>query len=416
MLSPAYRQVFAAPRVRPLLIAAAISYLGDAMSVVTVAWLAIEIAPAGRQGLFVGAAVAAYSLPGVIGTFAFARFMRRQASRFMVVTDSTLRALLLGAIAVLRAFDALAPLTYVVLLGVSSLMFTWGLAGRYTMLAELVGRDATLAANSLQTMLQSATLVIGPGIAGLLVALWGAGPLIGIDAASYVWLAVVALRSAPTATVTPLPIDTEKAVGGLRLIRRHGLLGVLALTWFFEFLYGPVEVALPLHVSVDLHHGSGLLGLYWAVFGVGAAVGSLLTGALRKLAIWPTAIVIVAGWGLCLVPFGFSLPIAVTVISIGIGGLVYGPYVPLTYVLFQTRVSPQQQAVVLAARAAVLAVADPLGTVLGGPLTAAIGANQTIAASGYATVAAAVVVGGFTILGARRRKWRDAPPEPSPQR
>jgi predicted MFS family arabinose efflux permease len=409
-----YREVFAAPRAKPLLSAFGVSYLGDAMSAVTVAWLAIEISPFHDRSLFVGAAVASYSLPGVIGAFAFARFLRGRPTRMLVVGDSLLRATLLGSIFGLRAAHALTPATYLTLLAFSSLLSAWGVAGRYTVLAELVGPDLTLAANSLQSALQSMTFVIGPGIAGVLVAVWGAGPLIGLDALSYLALAAVALRTRPAYTGVALPEPVGRAPGGIRLLRRHGLIGLVALTWLFDFLYGPVEVALPLHVSLDLHRGAGLLGLYWALFGAGAAIGSLAAGRFKNRAVWPIAVAIIAGWGLCLVPFGFGLPIAVTVAAIGLGGLIYGPYVPLTYVLIQSRVPSAQQAVVLAAQGAVMTVAAPLGTALGGPLTAAFGASRTIAGSGIATVLAAVVIGIATIAIPRRGKWKHAPPEPSP--
>jgi MFS family permease len=407
VLPRSWRAVFAVRGVPGLLAALAVSYLGDAMSAVTVAWLAIEIAPTGDQSLLVGAAVAAYALPGVIGTFAFARVMRRRPSRLLVIADSLLRAAFLGLIAVLRALSMLGPLTYVALLALSSLLLAWGIAGRFTLMAELVGPESRLVANSLQIALSSATLVIGPGIAGVLVALWGAGPLIGLDAASYAVLAIVVARTPGGEAATPTPVETSRAADGLRLMRRYGLVGVVLLTWSFYFLYGPVEVALPLHVSQDLHRGAGVLGLYWAVFGVGAAIGSLLSGWLSKLPLWPTALVIVVGWGSCLVPFAFSVPLAVTVVSMGLGGLVYGPYVPLTYGLFQSRVELHQQAIVLAARSALLTVASPLGTAFGGPLTAALGARWTLAASGLATIGAAMVIG---VGGAIRRRWTDGTP------
>jgi hypothetical protein len=48
------------------------------------------------------------------------------------------------------------------------------------------------------------------------------------------------------------------------ILRSHPeLLGLLTLTWFFNLRYGPVEVALPLHVTDDLHGPGTLLGLYW---------------------------------------------------------------------------------------------------------------------------------------------------------
>jgi hypothetical protein len=45
------------------------------------------------------------------------------------------------------------------------------------------------------------------------------------------------------------------------LLRSHPqLLGLLTLTWFFNLPYGPVEVALPLHVTDDLHAPGTLPG------------------------------------------------------------------------------------------------------------------------------------------------------------
>jgi hypothetical protein len=62
-----YREALSAPGARSLLASIAASFLGDGMSAVTITWLALQIAPASRTGEFVGAAVAAYGLPAVLG-------------------------------------------------------------------------------------------------------------------------------------------------------------------------------------------------------------------------------------------------------------------------------------------------------------------------------------------------------------
>jgi len=55
------------PVLRRLLPGVLASALGDGMSAVAIAWLALRLAPPGTRGLWVGAAVAAYSLPGALG-------------------------------------------------------------------------------------------------------------------------------------------------------------------------------------------------------------------------------------------------------------------------------------------------------------------------------------------------------------
>ena len=63
----------------------------------------------------------------------------------------------------------------------------------------------------------------------------------------------------------------------------------------FFFLYGPVEVALPVYIAHDLHGSSLLLGAYWTAFGMGAVVGVLSAGRLRNHRL--STVVIIIGWG-----------------------------------------------------------------------------------------------------------------------
>ena len=62
-----YGRVVRQPVLRRVLPGLAVSALGDGMSMVAVAWLAVQIAPPGREGVWTGLAVAAYSLPATVG-------------------------------------------------------------------------------------------------------------------------------------------------------------------------------------------------------------------------------------------------------------------------------------------------------------------------------------------------------------
>jgi MFS family permease len=380
---------------RRLSLGFAVSYLGDGMSFLAVPWLAIELAPHATAGLWVGGAVAAYTLPGVLGALLFGRRLRRVPAKRILLADNVVRAVFLGGVPLAWLAGVLTLPLYVVLLTVSSLLHAWGSAGRYTVLAELMPDEQRLAANTLVSTLEFSATIVGPAFAGVLVTHISAALVIGLDALTYVFLAVVVARTRlPTAVPESLPapglaapVDRAAARGGLSLLRFYPeLLGLLTLTWFFNLLYGPVEVALPLHVTGDLDAPGSLLGLYWTLFGVGAVVGGLSIGALRQLPLWPVMVGIVVAWGLLLLPFGLTAPTAVTVSCFAVGGAVYGPFVPLSVTLMQAKSPPQHLAAMLAARSAALLTASPLGTALGGPLTTALGPRATLAGSGLATV------------------------------
>lgn len=406
LLPPTYRPLFEHTQFRRLLPALAACDLGDGMSVVAVAWLAVEIAPPDRSGLLVGAAIAAYALPGAVGALVFGRWLRRLPAQRLLAADSWLRASLLGCIPLAWLAGALHPVLYVVLLAGSSVLHAWGSAGKYSLLARILPPEQRLAANALVSSSASASIIVGPAVAGFLATAVSPAWIIGLDAVSFAVLAFQVGRlggAAPTAE-SAAPVDTGQSAAGLHLLRRQPeLLGVLALTWFFNFLYGPVEVALPLHVTVDLHAESSLLGLYWTFFGVGAVVGGLAAGALSKLSLWPVTLAIVAGWGCMLVPFGLGAPAAVTLACFALGGVIYGPFTALSFTLFQDRTPPAWLTTVLAARGAALLTAAPVGTALGGPLTAALGPRTVLAASGLATIALAAVATVMWLWSSRRR-------------
>ncbi|WP_326695653.1 MFS transporter [Streptomyces sp. NBC_01766] len=265
-------------------------------------------------------------------------------------------------------------------------------------------------ANALVSSCTSASVIIGPALAGFLATAVSPAWILGLDAVSFAVLAVQVGRLGNVAgtTATAAPIGSGRSAAGLNLLRgQPELLGILALTWFFNFLYGPVEVALPLHVTEDLHSGANLLGLYWTLFGVGAVLGALSAGALRRFPLRPVTLGIVAGWGLTLVPFGLGVPAGVSLVCFALGGVVYGPFTALSFTLFQDRTPAALLTTVLAVRSAALLTAAPVGTALGGPLTAAMGPRTVLAVSGIATIALAVAGAAARVRGRR-------PPAPRP--
>jgi predicted MFS family arabinose efflux permease len=367
LLPGPYRSVFGDRAFRRLMPVLALSDLGDGLTVVAVVWLALTLGPEGGQGALAGIAVAAYVLPGALSALVLGRWMRRLPARRLLVADSVLRAVLLGAIPLAHVAGVLSPAVYVGLLGVSSLLHAWGKAGKHALFAPLFTGDRRLAANSvLSTSLWGATIA-GPAVAGLLAEVVPPAGIIGLDAATFAVLAFQAGRTSlpPAPDSAPASGDTRQ---GLSILRQPELLGLLIVTWVFNLAFGPVEVALPLFVSDDLHAGSGLLGAYWAAFGIGAVIGALALGVARRLPLWTAMLSIIAGHGIGMLPFAFTHTAFPSLAGFTFAGLVYGPYTALSFTLLQDRAPADSLTTVLATRSAVLLTASPLGAALGGVL------------------------------------------------
>lgn len=413
------------PVLRRLLPGLALSALGDGMSAVAIAWLALRLAPASSRGLWVGAAVAAYSLPGAVGAVALRRWMRGRGGARLAGVNAILRAAALGAIGCLAFVHVLDPLGYVGLLGVSSLLSAWGLAGKYTLIADALSGEQRVAGNTVFGVADQLSYMIGPALAGVLTATAGPAVVIALDAASWAVLAVSYARVGPLLTGSgpagsgpaagepsgrelsgggdagesssgdappAVPAVPAAGPGGWAVIRANrALLGLLVLSFAFYFLYGPVEVALPVHVATDLHGSAAVLGTFWAVFGVGALVGELSAPFLRRLPVWPTMTWIVFGWGLAIVPLGLDTPLWVALTAFCAGAVIWGPWMSLSMAVFQDASPSAALSQVLAARGALMTLASPVGTALGGPLVAALGARGTLLTSGLTTVALAII-------------------------
>ncbi|MFF4936355.1 MFS transporter [Micromonospora sp. NPDC000729] len=401
-----YRPVLGQPVLRRLLPGLATSALGDGLALVAVTWLALQLAPAGQRGTWTAFAVAAYTLPGAAGTVLLGRWLGGRSGAQLAGWDATVRAAALGAIPVAHLAGVLDAGLYVALLAVSSLLHPWGSAGRFTLVAELLPQRHHLAANALLGVFGQAATIVGPPLAGVLIAWTGAVWVIALDAASFAVLAVSyglvvpAVRHEREARHD----DTTRherhedgpagpsRISGFRIIwRDRSLLGLLALTVGFFFLFGPFYVAMPVHVTEDMHASAATLAAYYTAFGVGSLLGGLLTGHLRGRPLRTMLAAVVALFGAALLPLGLGAPVVLSLPAFALAGLAWAPYGPTATALFQRRAGTADLPRVLSANGAVTVLAVPLGTMLGGPATAAFGARPTLLACAVAILVLGLV-------------------------
>jgi predicted MFS family arabinose efflux permease len=406
--SSPYWPVVTHERLRRVLPGLGVSALGDGMALVAVTWLALQLAPGRHHGVWVAIAVAAYSLPSAAGAVLFGRFLAGRGGAQLAGWDAILRAGALAAIPVAYALGALSIELYVVLLAVSSLLHSWGSAGRYTLIAELLPQPHHLPANALLTTITEVATIIGPPLAGLLIGWSGAATVIAVDAATFAVLAVTYRLALPrVGRADPIESGASGSAGFGVIRRDRTLLGLLALTFGFFFLFGPVLVALPVHVTQDLHGSATALSVYYTAFGIGAATGGLAAGHLRRWSLWPTIVGVVLGFGAAMLPLGLAAPTPLALVAFAIAGLTSGPYTATSLALFQRTTTTALLPQVLAANGAVTILAVPLGTMLGGPLVSVLGARQTLLFSAITILALGLLAACLAAVRRRRGPRHD---------
>lgn len=392
-----------------------LSALGDGMSLVAVSWLALHLAPPESRATWAAVAIAAYTLPGALGSVLFGRWLGGRGGAQLAAWDAVLRTVMLVLIPVAHLAGVLGIWLYTVLLGLSALLRSWGSAGRFTLIAELLPPKHRLAGNALIGLLVEASVLVGPALAAVIIGIGGPVVVIAIDAATFAVLAITYLLAVPKAARAPRGARRSSGLAGFAAISRdRGIRGLSILTFGFFFLYGPILVALPVHVGAASGDSAGRLAAFWVVFGAGAIVGGLAAGYLRRWRLWPVTITIVLAWGVALLPLGAGAPTGVALVMFAVGGLVWAPFPATTMALLQARTEASTRAPVIAAYSAIATLSVPLGTLAGGPMITSFGAQPTILGCAGLTLALGLVAAAVAIGRARRRSDGQAAAEPRP--
>jgi MFS family permease len=371
------------PHLRRLYLGLFLGSFGGGISVVAVPWLALEVAGSVNHAFAVAAAGTAAFLPGIpISLLAGLRRWRIR-SRTIIVVDAALRGASFALIGALALVHQLALGPYLVILAVSSITRTLSAGARRTAIDELIRPDQRLAANSLLGLsLQLGLEVLGPVAGGLLVAGPGAGIALLVYAGSSAIMFGLAL-TLPVVTRPGAARETDSPPGPKLSVLRSvppivpWLIGV---TFVFNFLYGPIDVGLPIFVQSSLGAGSTLYGQLFTVFGVGSLVGGLAVGGLRRESVvrWVTVLSII-GWGGAALLLAVAQSPAMALLAFGLGGLLYGPFTAASVSAIQAATPVAESGPVISIWAALTIGALPLGILVGGPLVAVVGTRGTFA-------------------------------------
>ena len=205
-------------------------------------------------------------------------------------------------------------------------------------LPRLVDEPELEPANAMLSIGDQVSALVGPAVAGVLVGLVGAPPVLLLDAASFLAMATL-VRSLPDTPAPAAAPPPARGSAGRLLLRGPTVRTVLALTLIYFLAYGPLEPALSLYSRDVLHAGPGGYGLLWSAFGAGALLGLATIPVVSRLrpgiALAGNALL----WGAILLPLVAITSTVLAVLVLAVGGLAWAPYITLEASLLQ-RVVP----------------------------------------------------------------------------
>ncbi|TCO55736.1 MFS transporter [Actinocrispum wychmicini] len=314
-----YWRVLRDCRVWVLLAGDLVSNVGDGMIITALPLLTLRIHGGVPAPLAVAAVEASPYVLATVLAFTVGLTRLRIPPRALIIVDCLLRGGVLAALGLLAMADAITLPVLVCGLLIGSVFRLVGMSARRLAVTAMAAPEGRLAANGLLgTSTSLAIYAIGPVAGGILAAGHNPGIALLVDGASLVLLLAAAIVVTPQAAGS---VDGESIPrSGLRILRRVRVTARLLVVVFgFNLFYMPIEIALPLLVRGPLGGDAVSLGLIWAGFGVGALIGAVLTGLLRKLPEQRLPVLIITAWAavVLLLTVAPSVPYAVAAFFVG---------------------------------------------------------------------------------------------------
>lgn len=369
-----------------------VSLVGTWMQQVALGWLVYRLTASPFLLGLIGFAGQIPSL--VLSPFAGVWADRLNRHR-MVIATQTLAMLQAFALWALVFGGVLQVWHLVALSGFIGLVNAVDVPARQAFLVQLVGGREDLAnAIALNSSTFNAARLVGPAIAGALIARLGEGPVFLINALSYVAviLALLAMRVPPQAAPREAPPPTLQslkqglayAAGSLPIRTLLALIGVVGLVGV------PFSVLMPVFATDVLKGDAHTLGYLMAAVGVGALAGALTLAARQSVRGLGRQIVLAVGvFGAGLVGFALSRNVPLSLALLFLCGYGMMVHMAASNTILQTIVEDDKRGRVMSLYAAAFMGTLPLGSLIGGALAARIGAPRTVLLGGAACLLAA---------------------------
>ncbi len=366
-----------------------ISLIGTWMTRIAIGWLVYRLT--GSAVLlgtvsFVGQAPAFF-----LGPIAGVLVDRWNRHRTLVVTQ-VLSMLQSFAIAAL-ALTGVITVWHIVLLALfQGVVNAFDMPARQAFVIEMVDqRDDLSNAIALNSSMVNAARLVGPALAGVVIAGVGEAWCFFIDGVSYIAVIISLLlmrivRQAPARVESNVMQQFQE---GWRYVANSiPIRSILLLLALISLAGMPYTVLMPVIATQILHGGPNTLGMLMAATGLGALAGALTLAMRRTVLGLGKRIVICSGlFGAGLIGFGLSTHLCLSLLLLPVIGFAMMQHMASSNTILQTMVDDHQRGRVMSFYSMAFQGMAPFGSLIAGALAAQIGAEWTLIASGILCVA-----------------------------
>jgi MFS family permease len=370
-----------------------ISLIGTWMDQVAESWLVYRLT---GSSLLLGTVAFAGQIPvflmSPIGGIVADRFNRR---KILVATQSSMMvlALILAGLTLTHVVQVWHVVLLAALMGVVN---AFDIPARQAFVVDMVAREDLVNAIALNSSMFNGARVIGPAVAGIVVALIGEGWCFFANGISFIAVIAGLLLmkiSRPRLSIEGSPL--QNVLEGFRFVSSTGpVRALMLLLGLVSFTAMPYAVLMPIFADQILHGGPKALGLLMGASGMGA-LGGAITLAMRKtlrgLGRWVA--IACSCFGVVLIGFAYSRRLWLSVVLLVPVGFCMMLQMASSNTLVQSMVPDQLRGRIMSVYSMIFMGMAPLGALLAGSIAHGIGAPLTVAIGGIISIAGGITFG-----------------------
>jgi MFS family permease len=360
-----------------------ISLCGTWIQTVALGWLALELTDSAFQ---VGLVTAVGSLPVLLFTLyggVVADRVDKRRALFLLRSLFLLDALALG---LMTAFGLITMPWIYVLAFASGLVSAFEIPIRQSFLVEMVGKADTMNAVALNSSAFNLSRVIGPAIAGTLLASAGTAACFLINAASAIAVLVGLARIRPEENLGARQLRRASLREGMRhVLADHWSRVLVTVTACFTIFGASFLAVLPVFARDVLAAGAGGYGALTSAFGIGAAAGALSIAAMghrfsrERVVLWGGV-----AFSAAVLLFGATRFYPLAFVLLMVAGLAAALTAILTNTILQTTAPDHLRGQVVGLYSFIVVGMAPLGALQAGWFAEHLGAGAAVMLGGVA--------------------------------
>ena len=380
----------AVPNYRRYVAGQSVSLIGTWMQMAAQSWLVLSLTGSATT---LGVIVALQTLPVLLlGPYGGVVADRIDKRRLMVLLQIAMgvQALILGLLTITHSVRLWEIGALAALLGLNNAFEN---PARQSFMLELVGSESLRNAVTLNSVLVNVARVIGPAVAGVLIATVGEGPCFLLNAASFVAV-VTSLVTLDRAAINPSPPsgrEPGQLREGLRYVRRTPELGVpLAMMALAGALAYEFQVTLPVMAREGLHVGATGFGFMTSAMGVGAVIGGLFVANKGRTGL-PTLVLAASAFGVVLLLASVAPNLPTELVALALAGGASISFMATANSTLQLSAAPSMRGRVMALWFVAFQGSTPIGGPIVGWVMAQAGARAGLGLGGITCLLTALL-------------------------